>query len=135
MAEAKKYTHQHGRRKTAVARIRLFAGKGQFIVNQKPLLEYFGSLGPRHETAWEKPFLLTKTSGQYFATIKVAGGGLSSQLDAVIHGLARALSDVKTDFRVVLKKEGLLTRDPRAKERRKYGRAQKARKGKQSPKR
>ena len=84
---------------------------------------------------WQKPFIITKSEGQYYATIKVKGSGKSSQLDAVVHGLSRALSLANSDFRPILKKAGLLTRDPRVKERRKYGLAQKARKGKQSPKR
>lgn len=130
----KKYTSTHGRRKEAVARVRLYDGKGQFTVNGKPIEEYFPMAA--HASLYMKPFKLTKTEGKYWATIKVAGSGTKGQLDAVIHGLSKALNDVKKDeFRPILKKAGLLKRDPRVKERRKYGRAQKARKGKQSPKR
>jgi len=130
----KKYTSTHGRRKEAVARVRLYAGKGQFTVNGKPIEEYFPMAV--HASQYMRPFKLTKTEGKYWATIKVAGSGTKGQLDAVIHGLSKALNDVKKDeFRPILKKAGLLKRDPRVKERRKYGRAQKARKGKQSPKR
>lgn len=123
----------HGRRKGAIARVRLFKGKGQTLVNEKPVEIYFPE--EVSKINWKKPFVLTKSEGQYYATIKVKGSGKISQLDAVIHGLSRALILANPEFRPTLKKAGLLTRDPRVKERRKYGRAQKARKGKQSPKR
>jgi len=127
------YISAHGRRKEAAARVRLFAGKGETIVNGIPIETYF----PQEvdKIKWQRPFLLTKTQGQYYASIKVSGSGKVGQLDAVIHGLSRALSLSNPDFRPILKKAGLLTRDPRVKERRKYGLAQKARKGKQSPRR
>ncbi len=128
-----KYVAAHGRRKEAVAQIRLFKGNGEIVVNNKPIGEYLP--GQAVEVIWQKPFNLTKSLGLYSATIKVKGSGKNSQLGAIVHGLSRALILVKPEFRGVLKKAGLLTRDPRAKERRKYGRAQKARKGKQSPKR
>lgn len=127
------YTAAHGRRKEAVARIRLYKGKNQITVNDKPIDVYFH--GEVAKVKWQKPFILTKTDGVYWATVKVNGSGKSAQLDAVVHGLARALVLENSQFRPVLKKAGLLTRDPRVKERRKYGLAQKARKGKQSPKR
>ena len=120
-----------GRRKEASARVILQKGKGQFMVNAIPIGQYF----PNEETRLEKPFKITETQGMYFATIKVEGSGKAGQLDAVIHGLSRALILAQPETRPALKKAGLLTRDPRVKERRKYGRAQKARKGKQSPKR
>jgi len=123
----------HGRRKEAVARLRLFSGRGETLVNQMPIEEYFQ--GEVSKAKWQRPFVLTKSEGQYYATIKVDGSGKNSQLDAVIHGLSRALALANSDFRSILKKAHLLTRDPRVKERRKYGLAQKARKGKQSPKR
>ncbi|MBI4037549.1 30S ribosomal protein S9 [Candidatus Curtissbacteria bacterium] len=122
-----------GRRKEAVARIRLFKGTGEIIVNERPIDSYFP--GATSKVRWQKPFLLTKSENSYSTTIKVSGSGKSGQLDAVIHGISRALSLADTNFRPILKKAGLLTRDPRVKERRKYGLAQKARKGKQSPKR
>ena len=128
-----KYTKALGRRKEAVARVRLFKGKGETIVNAKPIDEYFPA--NYEKSIWQKPFSLTKAEGQYYATILVKGSGKSSQLDAVVHGLSRALSQEESQFRSTLKKAGLLTRDPRVKERRKFGKAQKARKGKQSPKR
>ena len=130
----KSYTYAHGRRKEAVARVRLFAGKGQTLVNDKPIGEYFPSASEK--SFFVKPFRLTKTEGKYYATIKVDGSGKKGQLDAVVHGMSLALNNVsRDDYRAILKKAGMLTRDARVKERRKYGLAQKARKGKQSPKR
>ena len=129
----KDYIHAVGRRKTSVARVRLFAGKEETIVNGIPIETYFP--GEVAKIKWQKPFFLTKTQDQYYASIKVIGSGKSGQLDAVTHGLSRALNMANPDFRTILKKAGLLTRDPRVKERRKYGLAQKARKGKQSPRR
>ena len=123
----------HGRRKEAAARVRLFKGKGEIIVNEMPIGKYFP--GEIARIKWQKPFDLTKSLQNFSATIKVSGSGKNSQLGAVIHGISRALSMAEAEFRPILKKAGLLTRDPRVKERRKYGLAQKARKGKQSPKR
>lgn len=122
-----------GRRKEAVARVRLSPGKGQILVNGKPITEYF--LGPILQKQYNRPLEVTKSSGQFTISVKVVGGGLASQLDAVIHGMARAIAKVSPEFRTSLKREGLLTRDARVKERRKYGLAQKARAKKQSPKR
>ncbi len=124
----------HGRRKEAVARVRLFKGKGQSTVNAKPFEEYFPL--ETFKSNFMKPFRLTKTEGQYYVTIKVTGSGTKGQLDACVHGISQVLNvENREEFRPVLKRAGLLTRDARVKERRKYGRAQKARKGKQSPKR
>lgn len=131
--KTKTYFNAHGRRKEAVARVRLYKGKGQTLVNENPIGQYFPS--KQEEILWQKPFTVTKSQETFWATIKVAGSGKSSQLGAIIHGLSRALVKANPDFRKNLKVAGLLTRDPRAKERRKFGRAQKARKGKQSPKR
>jgi small subunit ribosomal protein S9 len=131
--KSKQYIQAVGRRKEAVARVRLLPGKGQIIVNGIPIENYFPSEAAR--TKYLKPFHLTKSQDKYFASIKVAGSGKSGQLDAVAHGIARALNVADKEFRPFLKRAGLLTRDPRVKERRKYGLAQKARKGKQSPKR
>lgn len=128
-----KYVYAHGRRKQAVARIRLYMGKGEFTVNDLPIEKYFPS--EAEKVKWQKPLVQTKLLDSYWATIKVSGSGKSSQLDAVIHGLSRALIKADPDSKPILKKAGYLTRDPRKKERRKYGLAQKARKGKQSPKR
>lgn len=129
----KGFYYAHGRRKEAAARVRLFTGKGQTLVNEKPIEVYFPL--SVNKSLYLRPFQLTHTEGKYFATIKVKGSGKKGQLDAVIHGIARALTNADNEYRSTLKKAGLLTRDPRVKERRKYGLAQKARKGKQSPKR
>lgn len=128
-----KYISAVGRRKEAVARIRLIEGNGQITVNGKPIVEYFS--GTVFQRLYQKPLDLTKTSGKYTISVKVEGGGRVSQLGAVIHGISRALAKVSPEYRTSLKKEGYLTRDARVKERRKYGHAQKARAMKQSPKR
>lgn len=122
-----------GRRKTATARIRLYKKKGPIIVNNFPIEEYFP--GEVNKAFYMEPFKITNTLGQYSATIKVEGSGKSGQLGAVIHGIARALILADKEFRPILKKRGFLTRDPRAKERRKAGYAHKARAKKISPKR
>ena len=122
-----------GRRKEAVARVRLMEGNSQITVNGKPISEVFR--GPVYQRAYQKPFEVTKTLGRYTATVKVEGGGTVSQLQAIVHGISRSLVKVDSGHRVPLKKHGLLTRDPRVKERRKYGLAHKARAKKQSPKR
>ena len=138
----KNYTYAVGRRKTATARIRLYNsssvpavdGKHQLIVNGKPAEEYFpGELAKRE---YRKPFILTETLTKMSVSAVVKGSGKAGQLDAVIHGIARALAllDVENN-RPALKSAGLLTRDPRAKERRKVGTGGKARRSKQSPKR
>ncbi len=128
------YTQAVGRRKEAVARVRLFKGQGQMVVNGKLVSEYFK--GPLYQKLYQKPFEVTQTLGQFTATVKIEGGGVSSQLGALIHGLSRVLEKTdQTKFRPLLKKAGLLTRDPRVKERRKFGLAHKARAKGQSPKR
>lgn len=123
-----------GRRKEAVARVRIIRGQGPMTVNGKPIAEYFK--GPIFQKAYQRPFEITNSLGKFTATIKVMGGGAISQLDATIHGIARALEQVdKETYRPMLKSAGLLTRDARVKERRKYGLAHAARAKKQSPKR
>ena len=123
-----------GRRKEAVARVRLTKGNSPMTVNGKIIPEYFRGL--IFQIAYQKPFEVTKTLGQYTGSIKVEGGGVLSQLGAVVHGIARALDKIdKEKFHPLLKGAGLLTRDPRVKERRKFGHAHKARAKKQSPKR
>jgi small subunit ribosomal protein S9 len=120
------YLYGTGRRKTSVARVRLLPGDGSIIVNGKPALEYFG--GESSVSVLHLPFRVTETDGRYAATVLVAGGGISGQVGAIRHGIARALLAGHPDFRVPLRAAGLLTRDPRAKERKKYGlkRARKA---------
>lgn len=122
-----------GRRKGAVARVRVIPGQGQITINGKPISEYF--LGPLFQKLYQKPLEVTKTIGKYSISVKVEGGGKVAQLGAVVHGIARAIAKAEPSLRVALKKEGLLTRDARVRERRKFGNAQKARAKKQSPKR
>lgn len=132
----KKSSHVYavGRRKTASARVRLFKKKGTIIVNDIPIEKYF-SLESQKQVFLE-PFRITDTLDRYSASVKVIGSGKSSQLGAVVHGIARALSLADLEkYRPILKKHGLLTRDSRMKERRKPGLAQSARAKKQSPKR
>lgn len=120
------YVYGTGRRKTAVARVRLLPGDGSIVVNGKPSSEYFG--GAATDTQLLLPFRVTETDGRYSASILVAGGGVSGQVGAIRHGIARALLSAHPDARAALREAGLLTRDPRAKERKKYGlkRARKA---------
>ncbi len=120
------YVYGTGRRKTAVARVRLLPGDGTIIVNGKPAGEYFG--GTSRDGAIALPFRVTETDGRYSASVLVAGGGVSGQLGAIRHGIARALVSAHPQARRALRDAGLLTRDPRAKERKKYGlkRARKA---------
>jgi small subunit ribosomal protein S9 len=128
------YTYAAGRRRTASARVRLFRGKGATTVNGKPIEEYFP--GVIAKDLWMRPFKVVDSVNDFYATVKVAGGGKKGQLDAVVHGIAKALAEVKKDeFRVPLKSAGLLTRDARIRERRKVGMGGKARRKKQSPKR
>ncbi|MGB9637318.1 MAG: 30S ribosomal protein S9 [Microgenomates group bacterium] len=131
-AKKKEFIYTVGRRKRSVARIRLYLTKGQSLVNDKPLEEYFRSIP---EVYYLKPFELTKTTGKYYVTAKIEGGGLKGQAGAFVHGLSRALVKADSKNKAFLKTAGLLTRDPREKERRKFGLAQKARARKQSPKR
>jgi small subunit ribosomal protein S9 len=120
------YLYGTGRRKTSVARVRLLPGDGSMTVNGKPAEEYFG--GEARVLPIRLPFQVTDTEGRYAASVLVAGGGTSGQAGAIRHGIARALLAGHPDFRAPLREAGLLTRDPRAKERKKYGlkRARKA---------
>lgn len=122
-----------GRRKSSVARVWLKLGKGPILVNEKPLEDYFSHLTSKK--IFEEPFRVVNRIGQMSGSIKVVGGGSSSQAGAVLHGISRALLQYDETFRPALTKKKLLTRDPRVKERRKYGHAGKARAHKQSPKR
>jgi small subunit ribosomal protein S9 len=121
-----------GRRKTSVARVRLVPGQGTITVNKKELNEYFGR--KTLELIIKQPLNLTGTVEQYDVIADVAGGGPSGQAGAIRHGISRALLKVDGDLRQALKKAGFLTRDPREKERRKYG-LKKARKASQYSKR
>jgi len=121
-----------GRRKTSVARVFLKSGKGQITINNRTLQEYFGRETARMIVL--QPFDLTQTSGSFDIDVNVTGGGNSGQAGAIRHGITRALMQVNADFRSPLKKAGFVTRDPRAVERKKYGR-HKARKRPQYSKR
>lgn len=127
------YTSAVGRRKEAVARVRVLPGQGQITINGKPIGEYFK--GEIAQKEYQRPMEVAKVTGKFSATVLVSGGGVSSQLDAVIHGLSRAIALADPTTRTAIKREGLLTRDARVRERRKYGLAQGARAKKQSPKR
>jgi small subunit ribosomal protein S9 len=116
-----------GRRKTAIARVRLLPGEGEIVVNGRTLDEHFGNAF--NETDVRMPFRVTGTEGRFNAMIKVEGGGVTGQAGAIRHGIARALLEVDPDAnRLPLRQAGFLTRDPRMKERKKYGlkRARKA---------
>jgi small subunit ribosomal protein S9 len=116
-----------GRRKTAVARVRLLAGEGEIVVNGRTLAEHFGNAV--NEADLRMPFRVTGTDGRFNAMIKVEGGGVTGQAGAIRHGIARALLEIDPETnRAPLRQAGLLTRDPRMKERKKYGlkRARKA---------
>lgn len=121
-----------GRRKCSVAKVRVIAGQGNIIVNGKPVDEYFGR--KVLEIMVKQPLATTNTEEKYDVLASVHGGGKSGQAGAVRHGIARALLKVDDEFRSPLKKAGFLTRDPRMKERRKYG-LKKARKAPQFSKR
>ncbi len=121
-----------GRRKESIARVTLTAGKGEIKVNGVSLDEYFGS--DILKVIVNQPFSVTNTVGKYDVTAKVIGGGLSGQAGAIRHGIARALNEANAEFRPALKSNGFLTRDPRMKERKKYG-LKKARKAPQFSKR
>ena len=121
-----------GRRKCAVARVRLLPGKGKIEVNGKDLDNYFGRQVLR--TIVRQPLKMTENEGKYDVIVNVDGGGTTGQAGAIRHGIARALLEVSGEFRTALKKAGFLTRDPRMKERRKYG-LKKARKAPQFSKR
>ena len=121
-----------GRRKTSVARVRLLAGDGKITVNDRDYAEYF----PRaaYQIGIMSPLTLLESQGRYDVMVKVEGGGLTGQAEAVRHGIARALAEESHDARAELKTAGLLTRDSRAVERKKYG-LKKARKRPQFSKR
>ncbi|HET9051335.1 MAG TPA: 30S ribosomal protein S9 [Candidatus Dormibacteraeota bacterium] len=126
------YAYGTGRRKTAVARVRLHQGEGVILINGKSPSEYFGRRDL--EVIVTQPFRVTDTMGRYLGTIKVDGGGIAGQAGAVCHGIARALIESDPELRGPLKRAGLLTRDPREKERKKPGLVR-ARKAKQYTKR
>ena len=108
-----------GKRKTAIARTWLKPGSGEVIVNNRPMDDYFRLENAR--TDMMQPFVLTNTLGSYDVKVRVMGGGISGQTGAIRHGITRALIQADPDLRLTLKKAGFVKRDPRAKERKKYG--------------
>ncbi|MFC1578231.1 30S ribosomal protein S9 [Thermodesulfobacteriota bacterium] len=108
-----------GRRKTAISRTWMKPGTGEIIINNRPVEEYFPIEATREELI--QPFKITNTLGSYDIKATVVGGGIAGQAGAVRHGITRALVSLNPDFRLTLKKAGFIKRDPRVKERKKYG--------------
>ena len=111
--------HKIGRRKKAIARAYIEEGKGDFNINGRDLDTYFSTEVLKYKV--KQPFMLTETLGQYDVSVKVHGGGNTGQAEAIRLAISRALCDINQEFRGILKPEGLLTRDPRMVERKKYG--------------
>lgn len=131
MAKAVQYLGT-GRRKSSVARVILTSGTGKFVVNDRPFEEYIPSAATRLDVL--QPLAITESEGRFDVSVNVYGGGLTGQAGAIRHGITRALMEVNPDLRATLKPAGLVTRDPRAKERKKYG-LKKARRASQFSKR
>ncbi len=108
-----------GKRKTSIARVWLKSGTGNILVNERLVDEYFGTETPKNII--RQPLQVTDTSDKYDIHVNVKGGGISGQAEAIRHGVAKGLLQANPEFRSILKKAGLLTRDPRIKERKKYG--------------
>lgn len=119
MAEKKNIIWTTGRRKTAIARVRMFPGTGTIVINERTLEDYFPR--PTSRMRILEPFEVTETVGQYDALVSVVGGGIAAQADAVRHGISRALVKATETLRPPLRKGGMLTRDSREVERKKYG--------------
>ena len=140
----KNYVFALGRRKSSTAEVRLYkrdavvwsgtaVGRGEFVVNNKPALEYFGK---GFDKVYKQPLQVAGMEGKLAVSIKVTGGGKMGQLGAAVLAIARALDKIdKEKFHSILKNKGMLTRDPRVRERRKVGMGGKSRRRKQSPKR
>ena len=108
-----------GRRKSSVARVSLVPGSGKITINKRDFVDYIPSAAVRLDVL--QPLNLTNTTNNYDVLVNVDGGGIVGQAGAIRHGITRALMEVNDDFRIVLKKAGMVTRDPRVKERKKYG--------------
>ena len=108
-----------GRRKKSIARVYIVPGKGNIVVNKRPLDEYFGL--ETLKVIVKQPLVLTDTADKFDVLVNVKGGGTTGQAGAIRHGISRALLQADADYRPALKKAGFLTRDPRMKERKKYG--------------
>ncbi len=119
MYNEKPYFYGTGRRKSSVARVRVYPGTGTITINDRTIDDYFGL--DTLKLIVRQPLELTKTMGKYDIVARVAGGGVAGQAGAIRHGLSRALLQAGDDLRPALKKAGFLTRDPRMKERKKYG--------------
>ena len=132
MANTKVQYFGTGRRKSSVARVILTNGKGDFLVNDRPFEEYIPSAATRLDVT--QPLVLTESEGKYDISVNVDGGGLTGQAGAIRLGITRALLEINPDLRKILKPAGLITRDSRSKERKKYG-LKKARKASQFSKR
>ena len=131
MAKSANY-YGTGRRKKSIARVYLMAGNGNITINKRPIDEYFGL--ETLKVIVRQPLVATETSDKFDVVVTVRGGGTTGQSGAIRHGLARALCKVDEEYRPILKKAGFLTRDPRMKERKKYG-LKKARRAPQFSKR
>ena len=119
MYESKPYFYGTGRRKHSVARVRVYQGTGKITINGRDIDDYFGL--DTLKLLVRSPMALTETDGKFDVVVNVVGGGCSGQAGAIRHGLARALLQYDPNLRPALKKAGFLTRDPRMKERKKYG--------------
>lgn len=133
MAKSNDYYYGLGRRRSSSARVRVLPGKGTFTVNEKSATDYFSN-SEYIIKRLNEPFVVLDKTNQYDVTVRVSGGGHSGQADAIRHGIARALAQVSEDFKNTLKRADMLGRDPRAKERKKFG-LKKARKQRQFTKR
>ena len=118
MAKSTRY-YGTGRRKSSVARVYVTPGSGKVTINKKDIEEYFGL--ETLKVIVRQPFAVTGTEGKFDVLVNVYGGGFTGQAGAIRHGIARALASAGDDYRPILKKAGYLTRDPRMKERKKYG--------------
>jgi len=116
---AKEQFYGTGRRKSSVARVRIVPGTGKITINDRDIDDYFGL--ETLKVVVRQPLVATDTLGKYDVIAKVSGGGFTGQAGAIRHGLSRALLTVEDEYRAALKAEGFLTRDPRMKERKKYG--------------
>ena len=130
--EDQAYFYGTGRRKTAIARVRIMPGRGAIVINGIPYEELLTRI--EHRNMVTKPLIVTDSLGKYNVVVTTIGGGIAGQAGAISHGIARALLKANTENRLKLKRNGLLTRDPRAKERKKAG-LRKARKAPQYTKR
>ena len=119
MYETKPYFYGTGRRKNSVARVRVYNGTGKVTINDRDIDDYFGL--ETLKLIVRQPFAATDTMGKFDVEATVTGGGVTGQAGAIRHGIARALLQVEDSYRAPLKAAGLLTRDPRMKERKKYG--------------